>query len=691
MAGSLTSTDDSKTLSASSFLGYNNNALTATLTSAPHEFLQPSNTSALQDAALALAKQYLDPLLASNKNAGLGTVYLEGFDVDQVWEQVRGVVEGVGKGLGPEKKSVTFAESDSGSQSDDDSDELMGDLESGDDSESGDDEELSELDDDEEEEDEELADIAEEDEEEYELQEGDELEEQDDDEDESDGEAKTLVKDVHGLNDGFFSIDDFNRQTELLELEDVRGAPLGESDDEDEIDLHADPAEMRDPDEEDGSDAEDAALEKTLAAATGKDDYEDDDSDLEMDGAEEDANANGVMYEDFFAPPAKKRTQKAIKDKDVWRTAGAHAKTPEDLAAEKVAIESDMDRVRRDLFDDEDDEGSDVEMDGNPDDPMSRRSSHQKKQATLNEQIRLLEQQNVAKREWTLAGEAKARDRPLNSLLEQDLDFERSGKPVPVITAEVTENLEDIIKRRIIAAEFDEVIKRRPGENMPKFKRGRVEVDDSKPAHSLAEIYEKEHMASATPNDGSAPTAEEEKLEKEHAEISLMFADVSRKLDALTSWHYTPKPPKPTLSIVADAPAISMEEAQPSAAAGGNAANVSMLAPQELYKPGRDKAQAIEGEGHREIIGKSGAPISTREMSSDDKKRRRRREKQKIRKNNLERGVSRGEVKEGTKKDVVDSLRRGGVTVVGKEGEGRDVDGKLVKGKQAATGSFLKL
>jgi len=395
------------------------------------------------------------------------------------------------------------------------------------------------------------------------------------------------------------------------------------------------------------------------------------------------------MYKDFFAPPAKKSGRSKEKKKVSWR-----ADVPKDMDPEEelATMESDMARVRRDLFDEEDvEEEDEFDMDGDLSNPMSRRSAHQKRQATLTEQIRELEAQNVAKREWVLAGEAKARDRPLNSLLEEDLDFERSGKPVPVITQEVTESLEDMIKRRILDAQFDEVIKRRPDDISEKFRRGRVELDDSKPQESLAEVYEREHLKSTNPDEN--PDAADEKLQKEHKEIEAIWADVSGKLDALSNWHYTPKPAKPSLAIVADTAAISMEEAQPSAAAGGMAANVSMLAPQEVYKPGKDKAQLPIGEGGgREVVGRSGAPISTREMTGDERKRRRRREKEKIRKRNAATGVSRGEVKAGSKKDVVDSLKRGNVAVIGNGGDKRDIEGKAITERRGGmSASFLKL
>ena len=146
----------------------------------------------------------------------------------------------------------------------------------------------------------------------------------------------------------------------------------------------------------------------------------------------------------------------------------------------KENIESDIERaisdVRRDLLEsdgeDEDDQLSDI-SDSDSKTSLSRRvskkaadaskpSSHEKQRAIIAAEIRRLEAANVSKRDWTLSGEARAADRPVNSLMEEDLDFERVGKPVPVITAEVSEEIECLIKRRILAREFDEVIRRRP-------------------------------------------------------------------------------------------------------------------------------------------------------------------------------------------------------------------------------------
>ncbi|KAF8458942.1 U3 small nucleolar ribonucleoprotein complex, subunit Mpp10 [Terfezia claveryi] len=672
------------------------------LSNSPHDFVQ--STSTLHAASLLVAKQFLDPLAASvatSKNGRrrgssrdtlfLDQIYLEGFDIEQVWEQVRLLVGEVEGSIGASKalKNATTAEAvpalvtngkkRKAAQFDSDEEALSGkevysDLEDVEDGEgkSGDDPEL-----DGEEVDSEDGDLggemSSEDAEDIKFQDDDleglEALEKDDDSEEDEEPTQTFVEDVHGLNDGFFSIDHFNRQSEMFEQMDLNGDV---NDSDDEIDYNADP-------------------DKNLITAR-KGDGVDDEGDGEEDDFDEDLdendNANEIMYTDFYAPPPKKRLSKTQLDKNSWKNE-VPKRSAEDEEQELARVESDMARANRDLFDDAFSEG---ESEGHQGDPANRKSAYERRQLALSEQIRKLELENVSKKKWTLAGEARATQRPLNSLLEEDLDFERIGKPVPVITQEVTETIEDMIKRRILAGEFDELQKRRPTDVSSGLRRGRMELDDSKPQASLAEAYEKDLLQSVDPV--GHPNPKDEKLQKEYEEISLMFADVTKKLDSLSSWHYTPKPPKPSISIVSDAPAIAMEEAQPTVGGGGAAAaDASMLAPQEVYNPIKDKKEAPKVSGVKEIVGKSGAPVSVAEMTSEEKQKRRKQNKEKQRKKSAVEGQTHGgKAKEGSKKDVMDTLRKGGVKVIGKRGGKTDVHGKEVKEKKGfSTSNAFKL
>ncbi|KAK7992904.1 U3 small nucleolar ribonucleoprotein Mpp10 [Apiospora saccharicola] len=521
-------------------------------------------------------------------------------------------------------------------------------------------------------------------------------EEDDDDEDEEDEEeAEPLVEDPNGLNDGFFSIDDFNKQTQWFENQDARADPNTDaaSDDEDEVDWHGDPfatkasskgakpkkADDDDglPDEEDDDEEEDEAGptfgNMDLDAPEGESDEEamDDVDDDDMDG---DMNANDVYYKDFFAPPAKKG-----KDGKPWKP-----RQPRYTEPGEAEIETAMATARRDLFEDES-EHSDSE-DGlsevDPGDPKARRSAHERKQAKLAEEIRRLEAANVGEKKWVLSGEASAADRPKHSLLNEDLDYEHAGKPVPVITAEISESIEDMIKRRIIAQEFDEVIRRRPDSLDPNAnRRGLVELEDTKNKQSLAEIYEEEHVKNTNPD--SYVSKADEKSAKEEKELEGMWREICGKLDALSSWHYKPKPVAPSLTVVADVATVSMEDAQPATAQGVSGGDQT-LAPQEIYKASRETAEKGE------IVAKSGLPMAKQELSREEKARRHRREKERIRKAG---GNDRRPLggKAQAKKDTIADLKKGGVRVINKKGEVLDMEGNKARDAQALSSGNFKL
>ncbi|KAL7919823.1 Mpp10 domain-containing protein [Trichoderma austrokoningii] len=647
----------------------------------------------------------------------LRKVYVDGFETEQVWQQARRIIGSVLKFSGglldelEEEGEVVGAKQDGVEEEevDEDDEGSEGDV----DAELSEDQ-LEDLEDDLEDEDELEQDL----EEELENglhdeidEDGEEDEEDEEDEDEEDGQE--LVEDPDGLNDGFFNIDEFNRQSQYFEEQDARGDPNTDrnSDDED-IDWDADPTlqskseskkssnhnledddenPLRDEEEEEDDDEdEDGPTFGDMALDAPEGDSEDEALDDEaMDDEGMDMNANGVYYRDFFAPPAKKG--KPGKPKK-----SVHFK-PTQPADEDV--DRAMADVRRDLFDDESDNDSEDALSVvSAGDPRSRRSAHERRQAKLAEEIRKLEAASVAKREWTLSGEAAAVDRPLNSLLEEDLEFEHVGKPVPVITPEVTEGIEDMIKRRILAQQFDEVLRRRPDvDGVPAgTRRGMIELDDSKPNKSLAEVYEEEHVKNANPD--TYVSQSDEKLQREEKEIQAMWGDLSSKLDALSSWQYRPKPSAPTVSVVADVAAVAMEDAQPTTASAITGES-SRMAPQEVYKAGAATAE------HGEVITSGGLPLARQEMSREDKLRRRRREKERMRKAGGADAVAATAATNGSgggakkkplsakakmQRETIADLKKGGVKVINRKGEITDVEGKKtrVTAKIASGGSF---
>jgi len=143
------------------------------------------------------------------------------------------------------------------------------------------------------------------------------------------------------------------------------------------------------------------------------------------------------------------------------------------------------------------------------------------------------------------------------------------------VTEEGSMKLEDIIKNRIIDGLFDDV-ERKLAPKKKAFKP-LEEVSSAKSDVGLAEVYEKEFLELAKGDD--EPTAAEAKLDKEHQEIALLFAHLCHKLDALSDFSFTPKPPTEEVTVITNAPAISMEEVIPMGTSSG-----TLIAPEEEYK-----------------------------------------------------------------------------------------------------------
>lgn len=444
-------------------------------------------------------------------------------------------------------------------------------------------------------------------------------------------------KDAFGLNDGFFDIDNFNKQTLALEEEAVEEGVLGDEDDD--IDL------LMDPDEN-------------------------------MEDSEDESNgpqADSIMYEDFFGPKTaagRRELKKKKAESKRKRTSKPDFKNDvQQNVIEENNESSDneyatFDRVKKDLF--ASDEEDDVSAD--------QLSSYERDKARLTQQIRELEAENVAKKSWTMMGEATSKGRPSNSLLDVDLEFETGAKPVPVQTEETTETLEDLIKNRIISKAFDDVPKRAPVA-VTEFRPSELfELNENKSQRSLAEEYEEEFLKKS--NADTYKSEADKKKEKEHEEIKALFSEVSRTLDSLASWHYVPPPPESTVEIVSNAPTLAMEDVQPTAAS-----DTMALAPQEVYKPSNENREG-------ETITRSGIAISSTEMDHQQKQARRRR----VRRKHAEKRKQMAEKRRNSgTEQVVRQLSKSNVEVIGKGGERKKVASNSNKYHPIVSSNQLKL
>ncbi|SCZ90662.1 BZ3500_MvSof-1268-A1-R1_Chr1-3g02133 [Microbotryum saponariae] len=234
-----------------------------------------------------------------------------------------------------------------------------------------------------------------------------------------------------------------------------------------------------------------------------------------------------------------------------------------------------MQRVSSSLFDDDEDDEVEGESKG------EKLSRHERRLLQLSSQIASLEAENVGPKKWATLGEAQARNRPANSLLEEDLEFERMGKVVPVITEETTKSIEDLIKKRILDNQFDDVERRRAVDPHAFLPSRFMELQDTKSNKSLAEIYEDDYQSARAKETGEKVVHEiDAALEAKHQDIEELFDDLAAKLDALSNARFTPKPPKSTISTITNAPSLSLESALPPTQTA-----TSMLAPEEVFVP----------------------------------------------------------------------------------------------------------
>ncbi|KAL4323317.1 hypothetical protein GQ457_17G027080 [Hibiscus cannabinus] len=369
-------------------------------------------------------------------------------------------------------------------------------------------------------------------------------EEEEEEEEEEDGEEKEREREEESENEGDEDggiEDKFLKIKELQEyLEEDEAREFGLDKKKRKTETKKGEEDTEDEDDEEGEDGTDEAEEEEDELGLFGGDDESDEDDL-----------GNARYEDFF----NRKKSKASGDK----------------------------AKHRDML--EEDSGSDDEQHADKEVKNQRKdglSNHEKELDKLRSKIEQMEKANLDPKVWTMRGEVTAAQRQKNSALEVDLDFEHNVRPAPVITEEVTASLEDLIKTRISEGLFDDVQKAPTLSS--KAPREVKELDENKSKKGLAEIYEQEFVQKTDP--ASAPLTFSDELKKE---ASMLFKKLCLKLDALSHFHFTPKPVVEDMSIQTNVPALAMEEIAPMAVS-----DAAMLAPEEIFSGKGDIKEEAE-------------------------------------------------------------------------------------------------
>ncbi|KAJ2388680.1 U3 snoRNP protein, partial [Coemansia sp. RSA 2559] len=398
------------------------------------------------------------------------------------------------------------------------------------------------------------------------------------------------------VDDDFFSLAEMEAFADEAEEEDMRDRailagdyPKSTANDEEE-------SEESDEDDED-----DVDMFQDLAALDDVDSGDEDEMDVDDTNRPEE-----MKYADFFKAPkgSKRGMAKVSREKHAKRVKfdPTIVRESDDGSQESDAQEDEGDspKHKTDLFGDD----SEDEKDG-----AEAKSEFEKRQEKLQGLISKLEDEAVDSKHWTMTGEVNSSARPKDSLLGESLEFDYVQKPVPVVTQEVTQTIEDMIKRRILNEEWDDVERKKDIQAKPFRPSGFIELNDKASKKSLAEEYEDQYLAQKS-GDQFVPE-KDAKLAELHKDVKGQMRALFTQLDALSHFHYAPKPATADIEIRTNTPALTMEEKLPV-----NVSQAEQLAPEEVF------------EKNKGYNGRTGDLKGDTELSREDRKRQRQRKKE---------------------------------------------------------------
>ena len=241
-------------------------------------------------------------------------------------------------------------------------------------------------------------------------------------------------------------------------------------------------------------------------------------------------------------------------------------------------------------------------------------SAFQRAQDALARQIERLEARALEEKTWLLKGEASAKERPKNSVLAADVEFDHVAAPPPVVSEEMTARLEDVIKARVAEQRFDDVERVEPATRDDRGRRQLTELDDQKSKKGLGDIYADDYVAQKHLAKTGA-RLDEEKEDPVVVEARALFSALAVKLDALSNFHFAPKPVVQEMAIKTDAPALQAEEVAPLMAS-----EASRAAPEEVFAGG-EGAGGVRGSAAGDV--KADAELTKEERKAARAKRKR--------------------------------------------------------------------
>lgn len=392
--------------------------------------------------------------------------------------------------------------------------------------------------------------------------------------------GKSVERD--GVEDKFFRLADMEKFLE--KMEEAHGKEEDDEDDEDDIDLFEDLDSDEDEGMLGGRNQKPGKSSRNLKYKDFFDPVDSDDGTAGTPGAEQGSDAEEERSKE---DDGEERISELDEDENLEDADDAR---PRRASAKRVTFALPDDEEEEEQEEEEMEEMGDMDDTSifkDKKDATEVKSSFEKRQEKMREKIASLEKELLEKKSWQLQGEVTAQKRPENSLLEENLHFDHAVRLAPVITEDTTLRLEDLIKQRIRDQAWDDVVrKEKPKEEAFEYKK-RLTLDHEKSKLSLAEVYEQEYLKLS-----QEKAAEEEN--PVHVEIQKLMDSLFLKLDALSNFHFIPKPPVPEIKVVSNLPAITMEEVAPV-----GVSDAALLAPEEVK--GKNKAGDVKAAAEKTL------------------------------------------------------------------------------------------
>ncbi|KAL9658515.1 hypothetical protein ABK040_006055 [Willaertia magna] len=154
-----------------------------------------------------------------------------------------------------------------------------------------------------------------------------------------------------------------------------------------------------------------------------------------------------------------------------------------------------------------------------------------------------LEGKKLEEKDWQEIGEADATKRPANSLIEEaKLTFEHAYKAKPVVTEEVTKDIESIIISRIVSGIFDDPIKPDEADKTEDLKED-IKLEHEKSKKSLAQIYEEMYLRKVEGVDLEEEEKKEDpSIKNTKQKVLKQVSDLLRVLNQMSTFTYVAPP-----------------------------------------------------------------------------------------------------------------------------------------------------